>query len=337
MTVAALPIPILRVAAFIAARYSRRRMVKYSQKRPMPILSFRTQQAPIAHALSQASVLEALYTVITRDYTHSDDDYSPAILKALSSKLWRPTGIALTDRLGAQGLFDFNQIMRMDVRVTGDLTSSANHDCSLNGVGQSLPRAMSWLSASVSQRPNFMHSAVLTDVSGCAFEIALGRYEPPPAADPGSLLARHEEGLLEEFRTELLTADGQHRSTTISQKLMPRCLQLVEAVGDRMAHEAAIALKVPQSLIDLHEAGAVLSDLAWYVENASVRRLHWMEKEQAAITRVMAQLDGHLDAAGVADYAQAAIVSEGSWELFTRSLNVFSGNGRYDPLVPARL
>ena len=77
MTVAALPIPILRVSAFIAARYSQRRMVKYSQKRPMPILSFRTQQTPIAHALSQASILEALYTVVTRDYTHSDNDYSP--------------------------------------------------------------------------------------------------------------------------------------------------------------------------------------------------------------------------------------------------------------------
>ena len=167
--------------------------------------------------------------------------------------------------------------------------------------------------------------------------MALGRYEPPSAVDSNSLLARHEEGLLEEFRSVLLTADGQHRESTVNQKLMPRCLQLVEAVGDRMAHEAAIALNVPQSLIDLHEAGAVLSDLAWYVENAGVRRLHWTEKEQAAITRVITHLDEHLNAAGVADYAKAAIVNEENWELFTRGLKVFSGNGHYDPFVAARL
>ena len=91
-------------------------------------------------------------------------------------------------------------------------------------------------------------------------------------------------------------------------------LQLVEAVGDRMAHEEATAQRVPRALIDLHEAGAVLSDLAWYVENAGIRRVDWLEREQAAITRVMDELDDHLDAADVTAYAQAAITSEESWE-----------------------
>ena len=167
--------------------------------------------------------------------------------------------------------------------------------------------------------------------------MALGRYSPSPAVNPGSLLVQHEKGLLQEFRTELRAAEGQHRNTAVNQKLMPRCLQLVEAVGDRMAHEAAIALNVPQSFIDLHEAGAVLSDLAWYVENVGVRRLHWMEKEQTAITSIIAHLDEHLDATGVAEYAQAAILNEENWKMFTRSLRVFSGNGHYDPFVPARL
>ena len=167
--------------------------------------------------------------------------------------------------------------------------------------------------------------------------MALGRYSPPPTVNPSSLLAQHEKGLLQEFRTELRAAEGQHRDNTVNQKLMPRCLQLVEAVGDRMAHEAAIAMNVPQSLIDLHEAGAVLSDLAWYVENVGVRRLHWMEKEQAAITSIIAHLGEHLGMAGVAEYAQAAILNEDNWGQFTRSLRVFSGNGHYDPFVPARL
>ena len=117
--VAAIHIPALRVAAYIATQYSRRRTVKYSQDLSMPILSFRTQQLPIAYALARASVLEALYTVVTPNYTHDDSDHLPAILKALAVKLWRTTATAITDRLGAQGLFEFNQIMRIDVSVAG--------------------------------------------------------------------------------------------------------------------------------------------------------------------------------------------------------------------------
>ena len=167
--------------------------------------------------------------------------------------------------------------------------------------------------------------------------MALGRYVPPPATDPESLLARHEAGLLNWFRTELRRADGQYRTAEIGQKLMPRCLQLVEAVGDRMAHEEAIAQRVPRSLIDLHEAGAVLSNLAWYVENAGIRRVDWLEREQAAITRVMDELDDHLDAADVTAYAQAAITNEESWESFARNLTAFSSDGRYDALERSHL
>ena len=104
-----------------------------------------------------------------------------------------------------------------------------------------------------------------------------------------------------------------------------------------MAHEATIALRVPQPLIDLHQAAAILSDLAWYIEQAGLSRLRWIEKEQTAVTKVMAEIDEHLDAAGVAEYAQAAILSEAPGESFARFLNVYAGNAHYDTFMPSRL
>ena len=92
-------------------------MVRYSQTQAVPTISFRPQQIAIAEALSQAAVLEALYAVVTDNFSNDDDDHAPAIFKALAFKFWRKSGVALTDTLGAQGLFDFNQVIVLDVSL----------------------------------------------------------------------------------------------------------------------------------------------------------------------------------------------------------------------------
>ena len=82
----------------------------------MPIINFRTQHAPIARAVAYAAVLEAFYASMCKNHTSSVHEQSPALIKAVASKLWSSVIPEITSRLGAQGLFDFNQIIRMDVR-----------------------------------------------------------------------------------------------------------------------------------------------------------------------------------------------------------------------------
>lgn len=87
----------------------------------MPILSFRTQQTPILHALAQGFVLDAFYQQATEWFSKlSPKDVNQrnsiaAIVKATMIGHWRRTGCNLADRCGAQGMFDCNQILPLEV------------------------------------------------------------------------------------------------------------------------------------------------------------------------------------------------------------------------------
>lgn len=115
--------PALKLAAFIGAKYSMRRTVAGPSGRPMPLMSFRTQQLPILHALAQGFALEAFYRRATVWFTAAPvEDVNfrnaiSAIVKATMVGHWRRTGITVADRCGAQGTFDYNQLMPMEVRM----------------------------------------------------------------------------------------------------------------------------------------------------------------------------------------------------------------------------
>lgn len=114
-------IPSLKVAAYVAAEYSKRRKVCTPQGQMIPIISFRTQQTPILHALIQAIVLEAFYQDIRHQFTSRDTkalvqrNALSTIFKTVAIGHWRPTSISLADRCGAQGLFAHNQIIALQV------------------------------------------------------------------------------------------------------------------------------------------------------------------------------------------------------------------------------
>ncbi|KAF7585517.1 hypothetical protein BBP40_010743 [Aspergillus hancockii] len=52
-------IPAMKRAIFVAGKYSLRRRISGQNSTPIPIISFRTQQLPILHALAQIAVFEA--------------------------------------------------------------------------------------------------------------------------------------------------------------------------------------------------------------------------------------------------------------------------------------
>ncbi|KAG2049728.1 acyl-CoA dehydrogenase NM domain-like protein [Suillus hirtellus] len=61
LALSSLAIPYLQVGSFVAARYFQRRHVTSSQGNPLPIISYRTQQLPLLHAIAQVFVLRALH------------------------------------------------------------------------------------------------------------------------------------------------------------------------------------------------------------------------------------------------------------------------------------
>jgi hypothetical protein len=149
----------------------------------------------------------------------------------------------------------------------------------------------------------------------------------PPAQNPSSLLARHEQGLFTECRTaasQISTSSAdQHRSVEFNNAILPRCQSLIEAIGHRMAYEAAVAAGVDTDLLALFEAGCILQDSSWYVQHAGLSRGEQYEHESKALNAVLPRLESLLEGTGAEEYVDAPILSQTAWDAFEASLEVF--------------
>ena len=114
----------LRVGVYIAGKYSLRRKVTAPDGSPVPIIAFRTQQLPIFHALAQAFILDAYAKDAAQRF--SDPDVDPqvrygiaAALKAVMVLHCQTSLYSLAERCGAQGLFEHNQIIQLQLEMRG--------------------------------------------------------------------------------------------------------------------------------------------------------------------------------------------------------------------------
>ena len=155
----------------------------------------------------------------------------------------------------------------------------------------------------------------------------------PASKHPDCLLSRHEAGLLAECRGVLERAGGNHRHSSVSRLMLPRCLPLVQAIGHRMAYEAALDAGVPRPLLDLYEAGVILQDPAWYAEHAGLQRWAQFEMEDRAITAALPHIEEYLVSTGAEPFAVSPVLTQESWEKFINDLPLFNGNAHYT-LVP---
>jgi hypothetical protein len=70
------------------------------------------------------------------------------------------------------------------------------------------------------------------------------------------------------FLQRIPSFDGSdHRSESFIRPILPLCLPLVQAIGHRMAYEAAVAARLDPGPISLFEIGVVKNDASWHVEN----------------------------------------------------------------------
>ncbi|TFY67384.1 hypothetical protein EVJ58_g1658 [Rhodofomes roseus] len=294
LSLSATTIPLLQIATLIAFKYSVRRKIGGPDGAPLPIISFRTQQMPIFHAAAQVYVLQALSKHIILRFVDTTADHrvrhaAATIFKAATMRQFQTLHLELSERCGAQGLFAYNQIASQLSDFRGMTIAEGD--------------------------------ILVLSIRTLFISDTRTQYSLPPAADPESLLAKHETSLFDEYR-DIARKHG-HRSKAFASLVLPRCLSLVEAVGARMAYEAALAEGVPKPLVDIYVTHTIREDLSWYVEAGMLTRASHMEKENDAFEAAFPVMGGYINGMGAAPFVRAPIVSDAKWEQFLKTLRVF--------------
>ena len=149
---------------------------------------------------------------------------------------------------------------------------------------------------------------------------------------PSSLISQHESGLFEECRNLMRSVSGSHRSEDFNRLLLPRCQPLVEAIGHRMAYEAAVRAEIRPELLALYEATTIQYDSSWYVQHAGLTREKQHDMEEKALSAVLPLLGDLIEGTAVEPYCTAPIVSGALWDDFIDRLEQFQGNTEFDVL-----
>jgi acyl-CoA oxidase len=122
MSLATVAVSTLLLCVTIATRYSLRRTVLGSSETPIPIIHFRTQQIPLFTALAQGHVLNAFDAWAVESFTHNINRADLRVrhgiatcFKVAAVQLCQAANLSFSDRCGAQGLFEYNQMSGIHV------------------------------------------------------------------------------------------------------------------------------------------------------------------------------------------------------------------------------
>lgn len=181
-------------------------------------------------------------------------------------------------------------------------------------------REIFWEYQSVIRTLPYRHRSLR--ILGLGTELLLGRYSLPETTDPNSLLAKHELGLFREMR-ERMSEMEHHRSPEYDQIVLPELVNLVQAVGHRIAYDAAVEAKLEPCLLDMYVASCVKVDLHWYVENLGLTRREYRNMERAAVEAIYPRLDDLLARMNVDAYVTAPFTSDQKWDEYLGTLETF--------------
>ncbi|KAF4502805.1 Acyl-coenzyme A oxidase [Fusarium agapanthi] len=297
----------IRVGTRIATLYSERRTIASPDgQSTVPIIDFSTQQRPIVEGWVQGRVLTAFarWTVsMCPDPAHPAQQALGTIFKATVIKASRVMK-DLTERCGWQGLFAFNQISELDLTFQGNSIAE----------GDTLVLCIRLVS-----------------------ELLGGKLKLRNCQNALGLLAQQEHQLMTEIQSRLteIGGYGKHRTQAFNQHILPFCRPLVEAIGHRMAYEAAQHLGISTNILELYErlsTGKALIRLpAQDVCKVMCGDPLVDEQYEETITQIRSEALCH---APIDDYITAPIVSKEKWEKFAESLHSFSGPACLDRFKP---
>lgn len=288
----------IKAAAFIASRYSMHRSLVGKGANPIPIITFRTQQWPIAHATAVGLVMSNWFPIVTKHSAEKSLDHRvrhgiAVIVKTTVCRHFQRCVPEVAERCGAQGTFEHNYLARIENDGKGVIIAEGD---------------------------------VLTLCIRLFSELLLQRYKMPLPDPSESLLARHAASILEENISLLSSLHGGHRSESFNSLILPQAELAVEAMGHALAYSAGLKSGLPKPILDVYECAVIRRDPAWYSENAGLTRILQRIREDEAITSALPHLDTYLNDLAIEEYVSAPIVSDEAWKEYHDAMPVFTGN-----------
>ncbi|KAF8880533.1 acyl-CoA oxidase [Infundibulicybe gibba] len=287
----------IKAVAYIGGRYSMHRCLQGKRDQPVPIISFRTQQWPIAHATAVGFVMDnwfprAIEQAMDKGIDHRVRHAISVIVKTTVCRHFQRCVPEVAERCGAQGTFEQNYMARIENDGKGVIIAEGD---------------------------------VLTLCIRLFSELLLRRYEIP-LPDPGeSLLAQHASSLLEENSQLLKSLNYDHRSDSFNALILPQSQTVIESIGHALAYSAALKAKLPQIILDVYECAVIRQDPAWYTEQAGITRMEQRIREDKAVTTILPRLGSYLSDLNIERYVKAPIVSDAAWKSYLDDLPVFTG------------
>ncbi|KAK1463832.1 hypothetical protein CTAM01_17082 [Colletotrichum tamarilloi] len=298
----------LKVAGCIAAMYSQRRQVGVGNHgKVVSIMSFSTQQRPILKALAFGEVLHAYGEWTVQQFMNPDAtaDVRRGLATAFKALVVRSSRllVELAERCGWQGLYAHNQISELASTFQGN---------------------------SVAEGDTLVISIRL------ASELLAQKYCLPQPGDRSSPLAMYERGVFDEMAARMAALPSGHRSSEFNAAVLPCCRAMVEAIGQRMAYEAALhSGNVIPEVLDLFEKCCIQEDASWHIEHGNYSRTRIWTAEERAFTNLMPLLPDLVKRTNAQDYITAPIVNGEALENFLTRLPIY-GNEWEDTGKPPR-
>ncbi|KAH7247695.1 uncharacterized protein BKA55DRAFT_595249 [Fusarium redolens] len=299
----------IKVSTRIAAVYSERRTITSTDGQAgKKIMSFTTQQHPIVEGWVHGKVLHAFahWTIdMCPDLTDPMQHALATIFKATvvrASQVLR----SLAERCGWQGLFAYNQISELDLTFHGNSIAE----------GDTLVLCIRFMS-----------------------ELLGGKLDLPQARNRSSRLAQREEDLLADMKSRLERVGGyeEHRGASFDRHILPRCRLLAEAIGNRMAYEAAENAGLSLDVLLLYERICLCEDLDPMPAPGRAVQAYAPSRASESYNAVLAQIRSEsASQSDLDDYVTAPITSDESWESFMNGLRAFRNLDEV-PALPSKL
>ncbi|KAF4279588.1 hypothetical protein CNMCM8057_004439 [Aspergillus fumigatus] len=257
---------------------------------------------PILHAIAQYRVLQAFLVEAATTFRNRKVDLRvrhaiATVFKAVALQHFQKSIKALNDECGWHGYCGHNQILQLELEFRA--VGTAEGDIRVLAIR-------------------------------LASELLIGRYQLPSPRDPNSAVARHEAALLTEAKHRLIEFGGVHRSEDFNRNILPLSLPMIQAIGHRMALEAAKDANIDSNLCALYESGVILEDSAWYTEQGGISRRVQREIEAQAADTLLPDLERLVYETGAGPYSSAPMTSEPLWNTFVSELETYSGEAFLD-------
>ncbi|KAK4129680.1 hypothetical protein N657DRAFT_90700 [Parathielavia appendiculata] len=304
-------IPAIKLGTRITALYSQRRLVAAPHGRGhVPIMSFSTQQRPILDGWVYGTVLDSYARWTVKEFM--SPAYSTPVRHALGTLFKATVARAsrvlneLSERCGWQGLFPYNQVNELALSLQGSYIAEGD---------------------------------ILVLCIRLASELLGDKYSLPEPRDPSTKLAQRERMMMKSTRSKIAELGGyeEHRGQDFNRHILPRCRPLIEAIGHRMAYEAARDSGVCPKIVYLFEMLCLATDLSWYISEERTITPTFHDSLVKAYDDVLPDMLKAVQESETNEYITAPIVSDKLWTEFVGGLPLFEypsdGKGGFQPTL----